>query len=169
MIKDQYILVDTCIISYLLSKNKELKLQTAKYLDQLVDNNNKLAISKFTEYEILRDMELKKRDKAEEILDSFISVEHTDERQKRSTLLYSAYVKEPKIKNRKHSISDIDIFIGSLIFTKDKPLLLTADYCDFPRPLFIESEIKHIEYKNKGGNKTCIYYYLLEANLDSLF
>ena len=169
MIKEQHILVDTCIISYLLSNKKELVEQTKEYLDQLMNNNNKLAISNFSVYEILRNIDPNKRDEAEEILDRFIQVDHNEERQKRATLLYSAYENDSKIKSKKHSISDIDIFIGSLIFTKDKPYLLTADYCDFPRPFFVESSIKRIEYKEKNGNRKCIYYYLLEPNLESIF
>lgn len=79
--------------------------------------------------------------------------------------LYSAYAKQPRLKGCLNSISDCDIFIGSLIFTKFKPYLLTADYWDFPRPLFTEKEIFPIEFTKNKGQKTCIYYYLLEANL----
>lgn len=169
MIKNQYILVDTCVISYLLSNNKELRAHTADFLNKLISQSNKLCISMFTEHEILRNISTQKRGDAEKILESFIVVNHTDERQKRATVLYSAYSKDPQVRTIQNSISDIDVFIGSLVFKENKPLLLTANFCDFPRPFFKEKEIQQIEYHNKDKSKNCIYYYLLEANLSSIF
>ena len=167
-LKDTHVLIDTCIFNNLQSKQADLAQKTSTLLQSLVKNNNKLYFSEFTRYELLRDATKSKAAKIENSLNSFIEVHTTPSRIKRAPLLYSGYKKIPIIKGILHSISDIDIFIGSLIFTEHRPLLLTSDYNDFPRPFFTEKSRKRIEFINKKNNLQSIYYYFLEADLESL-
>lgn len=170
MIRNSAILLDSCIINNLGSKEKSLNNITFKLLERLASNNNELYISEFTYYETLRGASDTKRQTTEKSINSYFKkVPQNKDRLERAIKLYSAYQRRPEIKNFLNSISDIDVFIGSLIFTKQKPLLLTADFCDFPRPLFKEKDYVRIEYTKKRHNKTCQYYYFLEANLEALF
>lgn len=169
MIKNKPILLDTCVINNLLSKEKLLAEKTERLLVDLLKNNNDLYFSQLTNYELLRGAPDEKKKKAERLLGYFIEVPFSKERLERATRLYTAYVQNKATKSIFSSISDIDIFIGALIFTKQKPLLLTADFNDFPRPFFREKSLGTIEYERKRGNKCCQYYYFLEANLKELF
>ncbi len=168
MVSRSPILLDTCILNNLLSKEKSLASQTLELLYKLSKEENTFYFSEFTQYELLRCAMEEKKKEIKECLDNFTFIPHSKERLERSTRLYEAYAKEPLTKNILSGVSDCDIFIGSLIFTKNKPLLLTADYSDFPRPLFIEKDIHAIEFTKKGNKKTCLYYYLLQANLETL-
>lgn len=168
MIKKSAILLDTCILQNLLSKEVDLATRTKDLLEDLYKENT-FYISEFSKYELLRGANEEQSKKAELILNAFEGISNSPERLARATALYTAYSSQPRIKNSLHSISDIDIFIGSLIFTDQKPYLLTADYFDFPRPFFIEEQRWGIKFKKKKGSGSCIYYYLLRADLDLLF
>lgn len=165
MLRNGHVLLDTCVVNNLLSKEQGLASRTEDLLRDLSLLKNKFYISHFTKYELLRSATGKKRAKCEELLNWLLKIEMTDTRLDRAIHLYSLYKKHNGIKNHLESISDIDIFIGSLIFTKQDTYLLTADYCDFPRPFFLEECIWPVEYERKKGGKSCIYYYLLKANL----
>lgn len=169
MIKEKDILIDSCIINYgSSSKKKDLAIKTSEILTDLITRKNSLWISEFSVYEILRGANETKKYKAQEYLKLFKNIENSKERLDRATKLYSAYSKNPKVREILHSISDIDIFIGSLIFTDQQPLLLTCDYDDFPRPFFTEKDCLRVEYKNNKNRKECLYYYFLQANLESI-
>jgi len=163
MIEKSDILLDSCIINHLLSKDKKLSKQAAELIEALAKNHNRLSISQFTLYEIFRGQNDSQRKKAEKELENFIVIDHTQLRQQRATALFSAYKKVRDIKQRMDSISDCDIFIGSLIFTERKPLLLTCDFHDFPRPFFREVDITKIE--NKSGKKEICYFF--QADLET--
>lgn len=166
MITDSSILVDTCILSNLLSKEADLGMKTDNLLLELVGRNNTFYISEFSKYELLKGANKLQFKKSKELLDQFEVIPNSDQRLVRSIALYNGYSKDPNIKNFLHSISDTDVFIGSLIFTHQKPYLLTADYFDFPRPFFNEVQIWDIDFKKKKGSRSHIYYYLFRANLD---
>ena len=168
MIKNTPILLDTCIINNLLSKEKALASGTSKLLADLVKNKNDLYISEFTYHELLRGASEAKSKKAKEKLKYFNRVLSDEERIERATMLFTAYKNNKNTKCIMSSISDIDIFIGALIFTKQQPLLLTADFNDFPRPFFIERHFELVEYKKNKGGKCSQYYYFLSANLKEL-
>lgn len=171
MTKKSSILIDTCILSNLISKEEGLANKTKQLLKKLYEEENEFYISEFSRYELLRGANEKQRKKAHSILKeiNLTIVPNTTERLDRATALYTAYNSINNIKNSLHSISDVDIFIGSLIFTNQKPYLLTADYFDFPRPFFIEAERWTIDFKKKKGNRVCSHYYLLQADLELLF
>lgn len=167
----QHILLDSCIIEYLLSKNKNLRDKTEEKLT-ILRKNNYLYVSELTYFEVLRGIAKEEKEKAEEILKKFKKIPVTEERIGRSIVLYSKYKKDKNICQHLHSISDCDIMIGSLIFNETKPILLTADYWDFPRPFFSESKVEIIEYsknrKNSSGkSKACLYIYYLAPNLEA--
>lgn len=166
MLKDAHILFDTCILNHLLGKQTELVGKTNSLLNELLENGNSFYISDFTKYELLRSISEDKKLKCENLLKKLIHIEHVGYRIDRSIQLYSLYKKHPKIQSHLSSISDVDIIIGSLLFTNQNTYLLTADYSDFPRPFFKEKDIWRIEYSKGRGNKASIYYYLLEANLE---
>lgn len=165
MIKNSYILLDTCFVNNLLSKEISLVDQTKSFVDQLLKNRNVLCVSEFTRYELLRDASITKKVECENILKEFLIIPNNNERLNRAINLYELYKNEPSTNNTLHSISDIDIFIGSLAFTEQKPYLLTADFADFPRPFFVERDIFPIEFRRPRGNMNCLYYYLLQANI----
>jgi len=162
------ILIDSCIINYLLSSETDLAAKTVSFLEDLLKNENELYVSEYTRHEVLRGASETKAQKAKELLKNFVTVPQSSERLERATQLYNAYNNNEKTRNALNSISDIDVFIGSLIFTSNKALLLTADYNDFPRPFFKEIESTRIDYGKSRGNKSCQYYYLLEANLGAI-
>lgn len=166
MTEGSHILLDTCILNGLLSKEAGLAQETKKIFNMLSENDNTFYISEFTRYELLRSAPSSKKSVCENLLDELILIKNSPERLNRAVYLYSQYKNHKQVKNRLHSISDVDVFIGSLIFTDQKPCLLTADYQDFPRPFFREKDIFRLEFNKKGSQKSCIYYYLLEANLD---
>jgi len=168
MVEKKPILIDSCIINYLLSNETDLAAETISFLEDLLKYENELYVSEFTHHEVLRGASETKAQKAKELLKTFATVPQSPQRLKRATQLYNAYNNNEKTRNSLNSISDIDVFIGSLIFTSNKALLLTADYHDFPRPFFKEIENTRIEYGKIRGNKSCQYYYLLEANLESI-
>lgn len=169
MIKNSAILIDTCILSNLLSKEESLAGETNDLMQLLYQDGNKFYISEFSKYELLRGASETQCRKANSILNAFTIVENSDERLERATALHSGYSSISRIKNSLHSISDVDVFIGALIFTEQQPYLLTADYFDFPRPFFLEKKVWNIDFKKKKGNRSSIHYYLLQANLNSLF
>ena len=169
MIINSPILLDTCILSNLLSKEEGLAEETTNLLRKLYRQGNTFYISEFSRYELLRGANEKQTKKTNSILKDLTIVLNSHERLDRATALHTAYSSIPQIKNSLHSISDVDIFIGSLVFTDQKPYLLTADYFDFPRPFFIEKQIWNIDFQKKKGNRTCIHYYLLQADIDLLF
>lgn len=167
MIQDGHILFDSCILNNLLSKEADLASQTQKLLETFLKENNTFYVSEFTHYELLRSADNKQKEKCEKTLTGFLMIENNEQRRKRATQLYTLYKNNPYVCKNLSSIPDVDIFIGSLIFTQHHPYLLTADFLDFPRPFFKEKELFKIEFKKNRGNKNCIYYYLLEANLEA--
>lgn len=162
------VLLDSCIVSNLLSKQADLADKTAGYLDTFTVGNIPLYISEYTHYEVLKGANESTKQKAKAILQQFTKVPQTQERLERSASLFTAYQNEPSIKAILHSISDMDILIGALIFTGHKPLLLTADFNGYPRPLFAERHTEAITYKDKWGQIKTQYYYLLEGNTEHL-
>lgn len=165
MIKNSYILLDTCIVNGLLSKESSFKDQVDFILKRFLKDQNLLCVSEFTKYELLRDASAIKKLEGENILKDFSVIPHNEERLYRSIRLYELYKNEPTVNSILHSISDVDVFIGSLIFTEQKPYLLTADFADFPRPFFVERDIFPIEFRRPRGHLNCLYYYLLQANI----
>lgn len=165
MIKNSHILFDTCILNNLLGKEVFLRNQTELLFNEFSNLENILYVSEFTRYELLRDANPGKKQDCEALLNLFRVIPNSPERLGRSIKLYESYKHEPSINNILHSISDVDIFIGSLIFTDQKPYILTADFADFPRPFFIEKDIFPIEFRRPRGNMNCLYYYLLHANI----
>jgi predicted nucleic acid-binding protein len=170
-ITNQYILLDSCIVSYLLSKTEGLAQKTDEFLIELKESDNLLYISELTHYEIMRDIDDNKKEKARKILSQFGTIEVDKKRLERAASLYEKYKNNESIKPLlKSGIDDIDIMLGALICVSKKPLLLTANYSDFPRPFFKENHIERIEYKfNKGKNKdkkASLYYYFFEANIE---
>ncbi|MBI5753676.1 hypothetical protein HZA40_00850 [Candidatus Peregrinibacteria bacterium] len=165
MIKNSHILFDTCILNNLLSKEFFLRDQTKLLFKELTNLGNILYVSEFTKYELLRDANLNKKMAFGELLNTFRVITNSRDRLERAVKLYESYKHEPSINSILHSISDVDIFIGSLIFTDQKPYLLTADFADFPRPFFVERDIFPIEFRRPRGNMNCLYYYLLQANI----
>lgn len=166
MIRNRSILIDACVINSLLSKEKELARSTAKLLEDLTKEKNELYITDWTYYELMRGATERKSKHVESQLGNFPKIPLSEERVQRATKLYTAYSNDKNAKAILSSISDIDILNGALICTKQKPILLTGDFNDFPRPFFREIEIVPIEYERGRGNKCCQYYYFLEANLD---
>lgn len=61
MISEKAILLDSCILNYALSKQKDLAEKTGRFLDDLILANNKLYISQFSHYEILKGIDDAKR------------------------------------------------------------------------------------------------------------
>lgn len=165
-IRNRYILLDSCIIQYLASEKKELAGKINDLLVSLKTQGNFLCISDFSYFEILRGLSEEKKDDVLKFLNGFVVVKTNLERLKRAGNLYSKYRKNPYINKIISNISDGDLIIGSLIFTKDQPLLLTADYLGFPRPFFVESEVERIEYKN-GPRFQSLYLYNLKPNLEA--
>ncbi len=166
--ENKAILLDSCIISNLAGKQKNLAGDTFNLIKQLTEAKNSLYISEFTYYELIRSATPITRTKTLDLIKEYPIVPSNRTRLERAALLYSSYKNHEAIKKNLHSISDIDIFIGSLIFTRHKPLLLTADYNDFPRPFFIEKARKRMEFQNNRGNMQSIYYYFFEADLDAI-
>ena len=68
------ILIDSCIINYLLSKETDLAVKTDEFLDDLLKNENELYVSEYTRHEILRGASEDKTQKAKELLKTFIAV-----------------------------------------------------------------------------------------------
>lgn len=172
-IRSQHILVDFCIVEYLLSTNKSLANEVGEHLTELRKNGNNLYVSELTYFELLRDINDENKGKAYLELQSFKKIAVTDDRIKKATVLYGKYKRHQSISTYLKSISDCDVLIGALIFNKFKPLLLTADYWDFPRPFFIEKKIDRVEYSKgrkgqEGEIKSSIYFYYLEADLQTL-
>jgi predicted nucleic acid-binding protein len=165
MLSGAHILLDTNILSNLLSKQIGLAEQTNKLLNDLILNENELYISDFTKYEFLRTIPKNKEKECNDLLNQLIHIKHTNTRFERSVHLYNLYKNHLEVSMSLNSISDIDVFIASLIFTTENTYLLSSDYCDFPRPFFLEKDIWRIEYIRKRGNKASLYYYLFEANL----
>lgn len=164
MIKGSYILLDTNILNYLLSKDASLASQTKDVLDLLSEvSGNTFVVSEFSHYELLRSCSPVKSKKCKELLVGLITIRNDEARLNRATRLYSLYSAIPCVKNRLNGVSDVDVFIGALIFTDKKPYLLTSDYNDFPRPFFLEKD--RWEIKRPGGKS--LYYYLLQADLDT--
>lgn len=165
MIKNSHILFDTCILNNLLTKDVFLREQTKLLVKKFTELGNILCVSEFTKYELLRDANINKKNECEELLMSFRIISNNTVRLERAIKLYELYKNESTINSILHSISDVDIFIGSLAFTDYKPYLLTADFADFPRPFFVERDIFPIEFRRPRGQLNCLYYYLLQANI----
>jgi len=167
VVKDRHVLVDTCIFNNLHSKQSDLASETSKLLEGVVIGNS-LYFSEFTRHELFRGATKNKQLKIEASLSQLIEVPSTAQRLMRATQLYSAYKNESRVATILHSLSDIDIFIGALLFHKERPLLLTADYHDFPRPFFVERKRERIEFGNNRGAMQSLYYYFLEADLEAI-
>ena len=166
MVRDSHIILDTCIANNWLSKEFGLSSKTNDVANALLANGNILYVSHFTKYELLRCATKEKKAKSEQLLSMLKQVETNNDRLNRAIRLYSLYKENSEVKNHLQSISDMDVFIGSLIFTNKNIYLLTADYCDFPRPFFLEEKIWHVEYARSKGGRSSIYYYLLKANME---
>ncbi len=165
MLKNAHVLLDTNIVSNVLSKETDLVSKTQAVLEELNKNGNSFYVSQLTKYELLRSADDKQRDKCKKYLGKLVQIDINENRLDRATRLYSLYKNRAAIKNHLHSISDIDVFIGSLIFTDKNTYLLTADGNDFPRPFFLETQVWCVEYVKKQGQKAFMHYYLLKANL----
>lgn len=167
MIKDSAILLDTCIVSNLSSKENNLVEKTQELIFELHKHNN-LYISQFSKYELLKGNNEKNSKIIFKIISNFKIIENNEDRLNRAANLYRAYNNNANVRKTLSSISDVDIFIGSLIFKKENTYLLTADYFDFPRPFFLEKKHWDIKFIKNKGNPIAIYYYLLKANLQTI-
>lgn len=145
MVKNAHILVDTCILSNLLSKEVGLVKETTILVEALTANGNKLYVSEYSYYELLRSATAEQRKKCESLLEGFTTIPHSRERLERAVILYGRYKEQRHVKQTANTISDVDIFIGSLIVTDKDTYLLTADFNDFPRPIFYEKEMYRVE------------------------
>lgn len=168
MIEKRSILVDTNVINNVHASRKDLAQKTKDFLALLANQDNKLYVSDYVKHELFRSASAKKSNQLAQTLENFINVPTSSERIERATKLHTAYSSNKSVKPFMQSISTIDLFIGALLFTDKNPLILTADYNDFPRPFFKEVHMEKIEYKTKKKETNIICYYLLQANLDML-
>ncbi len=92
MIKSSHILLDTCILSNLSSKEPYLASETEKLLSSLSENNNSFYVSEFTHYELLRSANNKQVKDCEVLLAKFTKkIVNNDNRLKRAIQLYNLY------------------------------------------------------------------------------
>jgi len=165
ILDNSHILFDTNIVDYMTSKEPELRAKTEELVNALFEAGNTLYVSEFSHYELLRDVPESKRRNLTELLKLFRLIPHNFIRLSRAIKLYSNYKSVPQIKSFLHSISDVDIFIGALLFTDDQPYLLTSDYTDFPRPFFREIACHKVNFKTKTGQTRSLDYNFLSADL----
>lgn len=154
----QDILLDTCILQY--SGRTPSASRFLKYLSILGERKFGLAISEFTIYELLQGTSKTKEQELVKILKKFKQFKVTANVLMAAAQLSTLYRRE-KIPDSQ--ISDGDKIIASTAILTGS-LIVTANWNDFPRPFFIESEIKRIEYKKKG-KPVMIPVYLLSPDM----
>lgn len=137
----QSIVLDTCLLLYL--GNKNIKDELLKYLAELLGRGFDMAISEVTIFELLSGAHIKQEQEGFETLKLFKTFQITSEVLVAASQLSTLY-REEKIP-QENSISLPDKIIASTT-TLTGSLILTADVNDYPRPFFIEAEIKYIFY-----------------------
>jgi len=159
-------IIDSCIIQYLLSNIVELREKVKDLIQLLRSQNNKLYISDYSKFEIIRGLNEDGIKEAHEVFDSFIKVPLEEKRLLKAARYFTKLQNNPKTRSlvQNKSISDGDIHIGSLAMNEVRPKLLTADYDGFPRPFFHEFGVERIGYLRKGKHAS-LYPYSSISNL----
>ena len=160
-----HFIIDSCIIQYLLTNISELREKVSELIQLLRKQNNKLYISDYTKFEIIRGLNEEDIRGAYQVFDSFIKVPLEEKRLLKAARYFTKLQNNPKTRSlvQNKSISDGDIHIGSLAMNEVRPKLLTADYDGFPRPFFHEYGVERISYLRKGKHAS-LYIYCLVAN-----
>jgi predicted nucleic acid-binding protein len=160
-----YFIIDSCIIQYLLSNIVELREKVKDLIKNLESSGNKLYISEYSKFEIIRGLNEERIGEAYKIFDRFAKVPLEEKRLLKAARYFTKLQNNPKTRSlvQNKSISDGDIHIGSLAMNEVRPKLLTADYDGFPRPFFHEYGVERISYLRKGKHAS-LYIYCLVAN-----
>lgn len=155
MLNRQYIILDTCIIQYLATKH--LKNDLLWYFTQLIRDNIDLAISEISVYEIFCEAGKSKKEEIHKILKDISKRFSVDKKVlMMAAALFSMYSRN---KISKEQISTADRIIAATSVLSGF-FILTGNINDFPRPYFIEVDIKKIFYKKKNKDLMQVLYLL---------
>lgn len=84
MIKGRAILLDTCVIQYSLSKEPKLREATGAFIAELIQSENRLFVSDYSYYELLKGANKENKAKAEEMLNHFEQIPQSKDRLERA-------------------------------------------------------------------------------------
>jgi len=159
LVKNRKILIDTNVLVYCSdgSYGKEAK----KLLRMLANNNNKLATSELSCFELIKNaFDRKYRDYYLSLINYIDNHPVTPSTIMNGWNIYHAYIQES---SNKKSIGSLDILIGSTAVTNNA-LLLTGNRKDFPMPFWKLVAQTHMIRKN-GEADDIQNVYLLEFDV----
>ncbi|MBP8961097.1 PIN domain-containing protein [Patescibacteria group bacterium] len=138
------VILDTNILQYL--ANEKIYNELMTFLEELVDQDFTLAISDISICELLTGTDTKKEKDCLETLQLFQHFSINENTLVAAARLHNMYNSQKNICIEK--ISQADRIIGATAILTGS-LILTANLCDFPRPIFQEVYTKHIRYNKR--------------------
>lgn len=152
------ILLDTCVIQYLGSDI--IKKEVDDILKRLIANNNRLTVSYYTVYELLRGADYQTDQKRREILKNFRIYQITPKVLIWASLLNTFY-RDCGV----HSgINDGDEMLAATAINLRMPIITTNGE-HFPRPFFDGSK-EIIEYARDSRRSKIMALYFLEPDIE---
>lgn len=121
-------------------------------------SNYSMYLSQITRYEILKSNEINKESKLPKSLNTFKSIEITEEILIISALFYRLFKKD-----HDKNIQDPDVIIASTSFLI-RSSILTVNRNDFPYPYFKEEKVTPILYNRVPHKTDCLLLTLLQPN-----
>lgn len=143
----QNIIFDSCIIQF--AGNKYLSPHLGKYLRTLLESNFLFAISEISYFELFHGATQAQEKELENMLSIFVRYLVDLNALVAASRLGTLY-KNLKIPDDQVSVGDKIIGATSILTGS---LILTGNPNDFPRPFFLELEVKHIFYKKKNRER----------------
>ena len=162
-VKNKNILVDSCILLY--CETYIFKDQIRKLLRELSNNNNKLGISEFSGFEVLKNAKPKYSSYFVKLLNHLQNFPVDKKVLLNAVKIFKFY--ETKKINNPHKINPGDYIVGGTCILLKNPMLLTTNIKDFPKSLWIIHRKDKIVYE-KGDKFELLNIYLLEPNISKL-
>lgn len=154
------IFLDTNILVYL--SQQSTREQILAKLKNYFAKDKKLAISRITRYEILRN-DSKDESALLKLLNLFETYEVNEKVLVFSAFMYSFF----KEKDKDKKLDDPDVIIATTAFLNNSQILTTNSQ-DFHFPYFEEIEVTPILYSFKPGKTNCLLLSLLKPNISLL-
>lgn len=157
----KHILLDTNILQYLGKTKSDISNKLIEYMGNLLQRKFVFGISSFCIFELLDGATKNKETELLKAVNIFVRFDVSQEVLLTSARLSSLYRQE---KAEYQHIGDGDKILAATSLLTNS-LILTANMRDFPRPFFIEEEVKHMLYK-EGHNEKVLSFYLLKADIE---
>jgi len=162
-VKNKNILIDSCILLY--CEAQIFKIEIRELLRILTNNGNKLGISEFSGFEVLKNANEKYKEYFVKLLNYLQNIP-VDKRVLINAIKIFKYYEHKKINDIKKAQSGDLIISGTCLLLKE-PLLLTTNIKDFHKPLWNIYKKTYIVYELENKFEL-LNIYLLKPNIETL-